>query len=810
MSVSTPLLAPRGGTRERLRLRLQVQGVVQGLGFRPYVYRLAIQTGVSGWVCNSQAGVIIEVEGSPQELRVFHQRLEEEPPSGSAFQRVDAVWLEPAGWEGFEIRPSDRTGESAFAVRPDIATCAACLQEIFDPGNRRYGYPFTNCTHCGPRYTILERLPYDRENTSMVGFTMCPECRAEYEDPADRRFHAQPNACPNCGPHLELWSTSGEHVPQDAAALRGAAEAIKRGQILAVKGLGGFHLITDARSESAVQALRQRKHREEKPFAVMLPGIAQVKELCRLSPLEEELLRSPEAPVVLLQRLKGCHAGITEGVAPGNPFLGVMLPYTPLHHLLLAALEFPVVATSGNRSDEPICIDEVEARERLRGIADGFLVHNRPIVRHVDDSVVRVVAGRELMVRRARGYAPLPIAIQVPDKKSATKGPEAGSASGIESGRGILAVGGQNKNAVAVTAGNAIALSQHIGDLDTVRALSTFRGVIQDLQKLFGIEFEYVVSDLHPDYRSTREAQVRPQSQIGVQHHFAHVLACMAENKIAEPLLGIAWDGTGYGLDGMIWGGEFLRVENGEYDRFATFRPFRLPGNNQAIREPRRSAMGMLYERHGSDAFELSDVPTLSAFNRAELQAVIRSLERPFNAPLTTAVGRLFDAVASMLGVHQRVSYEGQAAMALEWLAAEGADEESSYPFALRRLDPTGVSAEVRVAARDALWQADWAPVLDALLEDVRAKLPPARMAWRFHRSLIELLLTLAAQAGLERVALSGGCFQNTLLLEGAISALRAAGHRVYWHRQVPTHDGGLALGQAFAGLNAWTKGARR
>ncbi|MCL4178325.1 MAG: carbamoyltransferase HypF [Verrucomicrobia bacterium] len=802
MRASFPTVAAVVPTGPRLRLRLRLQGVVQGVGFRPHVYRLAVEAGLDGWVGNTPLGVAIEVEGGEKALWDFRRRLERERPPGSSIQSLEAVWLEAAGWTGFEIRPSDQAGAPSLLVRPDVAVCDACVREIFDPANRRFGYPFTNCTHCGPRYSILEALPYDRANTSMRRFEMCPECRREYQDPADRRFHAQPNACPKCGPLLELWSADGTPVARREEAMAEAVEALRRGRILAVKGLGGYQLLVDARSEAAVQALRQRKHREEKPLAVMVPGMEEARTLCRVSAIEEGLLRSPEAPIVLLRRLEG-NLPLAAAVAPGHPFLGIMLPYTPLHHLLLAALRFPVVATSGNLSDEPICIDETEARERLQGIVDGFLVHNRPIVRQVDDSVVRVVAGREMVVRRARGYAPLPVAIA-----GGGSGSGPGETAGAGTKRGVLAVGGQLKNTVALSAGGAVVLSQHIGDLETAAALSAFRRVVHDLQRLFGVEPARVMADLHPDYVSTKEAKRWVESPTGVQHHHAHILSCMAENELEGPVLGIAWDGTGYGLDGMVWGGEFLIAEAGGYERLATLRPFRLPGGERAVREPRRSAAGLLFAGYGPGAFDQRDLPTLAAFSPAEMRAVRESLERPFNAPLTTAVGRLFDAVASLLGVRQQTGFEGQAAMALESLAM-GSSDRGAYPLALR---PAGGGTDpgeggTRVAARDALWHADWGPLLDELLGDLRAGVPPERMAARFHRGLIELMVAVAARAGLERVAVSGGCFQNVVLLEGAIERLRAAGHRVYWHQRVPTNDGGLALGQAVAGMRSGLEG---
>jgi hydrogenase maturation protein HypF len=775
----------------RLRLRLHLQGVVQGVGFRPHAYRLATAAGLSGWVENCAEGVVVEAEGSEGALRDFSRRLEVERPPGSSIQSLEAVWLDPVGCEGFEIRRSDSAGTKTVLVRPDVATCAACVDEIFDPGNRRFGYPFTNCTHCGPRYSIIEALPYDRGNTSMKRFRMCPDCHREYEDPGNRRFHAQPNACPECGPQLELWSASGAVEARGTLALERAAQAVLGGAVLAVKGLGGFQLMADARDGGAVERLRSRKHREEKPFAIMMSGIAQAGEFCLISDAEERLLLSPEAPIVLLRsRQRG---DICSGVAPGNPFLGVMLPYTPLHHLLLARWQCPVVATSGNLSDEPLCIDEFEAKERLRGIADYYLVHDRPIVRPVDDSVVRVVAGREVILRRARGYAPLPVSVIKPANEPDLDPPGTGS---------VLAVGGQQKNTVALSNGRWIVMSQHVGDLENVAALQGFRKVVRDLQRLFEVNPRLVVADLHPDYASRADAQQGPVEVVEVQHHHAHLLACMAENELEGPVLGVAWDGTGYGTDGMIWGGEFMIVKDHGYDRFATVRPFRLPGNSLAVREPRRSAAGLLFEHYGSRSFERGDLYALKSFNAAELRAVRLSLERPFNAPLTTAVGRLFDGVASLLGLHDKVSFEGQAAMALEFLAT-GCPETGSYdmPLQLSAGHQHLTARQARDPEKDPVFQLDWGPLLEGLLADVAKGMPRDFLAMRFHRTLMDATAVVAERAGVERIALSGGCFQNGILLEGITRRLQAAGHRVYWHQRVPPNDGGLALGQVMAGI---------
>ncbi|MDW8241321.1 MAG: carbamoyltransferase HypF, partial [Acidobacteriota bacterium] len=516
------------------RLRITIRGAVQGVGFRPFVYRLANEMGLPGWVLNSPQGVFIEVEGNAPELETFLLRIEREKPPRSFIQSLEYSFLDPVGYTTFEIRHSDESGEKTALVLPDIATCSDCLREIFDPTNRRHRYPFTNCTNCGPRFTIIEALPYDRPNTTMKHFAMCNECRSEYENPLDRRFHAQPNACPRCGPHLELWDAGGKVLASHHDALGGAAAAIRDGRIVAVKGLGGFHLIVDARNEDAVVCLRRRKHREEKPFALMYPHLECVKEHCIVSELEERLLLSPESPIVLLRRRSEgriVRSAISPSVAPGNPYLGVMLPYTPLHHLLMAELGFPVVATSGNLSDEPICTDEQEALERLAGIADLFLIHNRPIARHVDDSVVRVMMGRELVLRRARGYAPLPIAnCGVTDSQGTPSLVQEGTSSPTS----MFAVGAHLKNTIAVSVGSQVFVSQHIGDLETAEAFEAFQRVIKSFHDLYNLRPSAVACDAHPDYLSTHYARRNGLPVISVQHHYAHVLSCMAENEL-EP-----------------------------------------------------------------------------------------------------------------------------------------------------------------------------------------------------------------------------------------------------------------------------------
>jgi hydrogenase maturation protein HypF len=756
------------------RARVIVHGAVQGVGFRPFAYRLATALGLCGWVRNSPQGVFIEVEGGRPDLDQFLLRLERDKPPRAIIQSLESSWLDPVGYKRFEVRESEEAGEKTALILPDVATCVACLAEIFDPGNRRYLYPFTNCTDCGPRFSIIEALPYDRPNTSMKRFGMCPECEREYHDPADRRFHAQPNGCPNCGPQLELWTPSGNVLARKHEALLRAAEAVRAGQVLALKGLGGFQLLVDARNEQAVRCLRDRKQREEKPFALMLPSLEAVKNLCEVSPFEERLLRAPEAPIVLLRRQQVPTGGppLAPSVAPWNPNLGVMLPYTPLHHLLLRELGFAVVATSGNLSDEPLCTDEREALERLHGLADVFLVHNRPIVRHVDDSIVRVVLNRELVLRRARGYAPLPVPLRREERGS--------------SSTAVLAVGGHLKNTVALAIGRQAFISQHIGDLETRQAYSAFCRVAVDLQKLHEAKPGLVVCDMHPDYLSTKYAAELAGPVLAVQHHYAHVAACMAENELEGAVLGVSWDGTGYGPDGTIWGGEFLLTDETSFTRVAHFRPFSLPGGEAAIKEPRRTALGLLYALQGHQAFLRYDLFPLLSISEGELAVLRQMLERGVQSPVTSSVGRLFDAVASLVGLRQRVRFEGQAAMELEFSLE--ADRQESYPLAIRDGSPAIV---------------DWEPMIHQLLQDVSRGATIGAMAAQFHNALVEAIVQVAQKVGEQRVVLTGGCFQNRYLTERAVLRLGQAGFRVYWHQRVPPNDGGLALGQVAAALRA-------
>lgn len=753
------------------RVRVKLRGAVQGVGFRPFIYRLATGLGLAGFVGNSSQGVLIEVEGSRSQLDGFLAAIEREKPPRAFIQGLESSFLDPVGFSGFEIRASDETGAKTALVIPDIAVCPECIEEVFDPGDRRHLYPFTNCTNCGPRFTIIEALPYDRPNTTMRAFQMCERCQAEYEDPLDRRFHAQPNACPVCGPHLELWGTDGIRLSTHQVALLEAVDCIRRGGVVAVKGLGGFHLMVSAYDDDAVHRLRRRKHREEKPFALMYPDLESVEMDCEVGDAERRLLLSPECPIVLLRRRAGVPAG---EVAPANPYLGVMLPYTPLHHLLTRLLRSPVVATSGNVADEPICTDEQEAVCRLTGIADLFLVHNRPIARHVDDSIVRVMMGREMVLRRARGYAPLPLQLLEPAPR-------------------ILAVGAHLKNAVATSTGTDVFVSQHIGDLENAESLRVFEGVIAGFENLYDVRPVAVACDAHPDYLSTQFARRQPTLNVPVQHHFAHVLSCMAENEVTPPSLGVAWDGTGYGLDGTIWGGEFLSVPPGlTFHRAAHLRTFRLPGGERAIKEPRRSAIGLLYEVFGDSVFTMEQLAPLRAFTPGEVKVLGAMLAGALNSPVTSSAGRLFDAVAAILDIRQRVRFEGQAAMELEF-ALDGVAGDDYYDFDITR--------------KDGVLVVDWGPLIHEILAELRADTPVSVISARFHNTLAETIVTVARSIGEHKVVLTGGCFQNKYLTERAVRRLRDEGFRPYWHQRVPPNDGGIALGQVAAAAESLRKG---
>ncbi len=751
------------------RLHIRIHGLVQGVGFRPFVHHLAGSLRLNGYVLNDPQGVEIEAEGAPEALALLLLRLPKEKPALASIQGLESAYLDPVGYAGFEIRPSGQSGERSALVLPDIATCPDCLAEVMDPADRHYRYPFTNCTHCGPRYSIILALPYDRAATTLASFALCADCRREYEDPANRRFHAQPTACPACGPQLALWDAAGQALASKDDALRLAGQMLREGRIVAVKSLGGFHLMVDARNEDAISRLREAKHREEKPFALLFPSLDCIRGQCLVDDEEARLLASPEAPIVLLRRRRDAAEPLPASLAPQNPLLGCMLPSNPLHHLLAADLGFPLVATSGNLSDEPICTDEHEALERLAGLAELFLVHDRPIARHVDDSISRVMLGRGQVLRRARGHAPLAISLPLPGLKGAA-----------------LAHGGHLKNSLALRRGPLVFVSQHIGDLDTPQAQAAHQRVAQDLPRLLGAAPLAAAHDLHPDYASTRLAQSSGLPCIAVQHHHAHIAACMADNGLDGEVLGLAWDGTGFGPDGTVWGGEFLACGYAGYRRIAHLRQFRLAGGDAAARDPRRSLLGCLHALHGSGLLRsYGGLRALSGFSGQELALLVQMLDKGLNAPFTSSMGRLFDAAAALAGFERAMRHEGQAAMALEALVRHPA-QAPGYGFPL--LSAPGLPLV-----------ADWGPCLEQMAAEALQGVDPALRAERFHSGLAGLAVAVAQGAGLSRVCLSGGCFQNQRLLQAVKEALERAGFRAYWHQRVPCNDGGISLGQAAA-----------
>ncbi|MDF0676049.1 MAG: carbamoyltransferase HypF [Nitrospira sp.] len=774
------------------RIRVEVEGTVQGVGFRPFIYRLASELGLTGWIKNTRNGVAIEVEGAVPVVETFLQRLRSDAPASASAEVISTSAIPMLDDESFSIGQCTESGQRALVISPDLATCADCRRELNDPNDRRFRHPFLTCTQCGPRYSLLTAIPYERSNTTMAGFDLCSACRAEYTTEADRRFHAEPIACPACGPRLSLWDEQGHEVADGEKALRRASALLEQGLIVAVKGLGGFQLWVDAKSAEAVRRLRDRKRRLEKPFAVLFPSVDAIRDYCLLSSDEEAVLCSQQAPIVLVRKRRD--VVLADAVAPGNPYLGVMLPATPLHHLLMASLQRPMVATSGNRSEEPIVTDEREALVRLQGLADAFLVHDRPIARPIDDSVVLVVSrrcgmedtgqaekprGDVVILRRARGYAPQPIRW--------SDGPSNGNVQGS-----ILAVGGHLKNTVALLTGNRVVLSQHLGDLSTVESDKAFQQAVEDLQRMLQVKPQAVACDLHPDYRSTAFARMLSEAflvpLVPVLHHHAHVASCMAEHKLNGEVLGIAWDGAGYGGDGQVWGGEFLIASYRQFSRFAHLRPFRLPGGEAAMREPNRSAAAVLWELMG-EAILVHRLPSWKVTEKqlAQLASLLRS---SIAWPWTTSMGRLFDAVASLTGLCPQASFEGQAAMAVQFAAEQdvkaGGVGGEGYPIDLVPSD-----------GPDTKRMADWRPMISALLEDLRRGINPDKIAARFHAGLAAATVSLAQEAGLPRVVLTGGCFQNRLLLSLVRQRLEAAGFTVYSHALVPPNDGGLSLGQA-------------
>lgn len=744
-----------------------VRGAVQGVGFRPFVYRLAHELCLGGFVRNDTQGVFIRIIGPAGQLDRFVERLPREAPFPACVEEVTEIARgETHRFEPFQILTSDLQGQPEAVIMADLATCPECRRELLDPANRRFRYPFINCTHCGPRFSIIQGIPYDRPHTTMRGFTQCPACQAEYDHPADRRFHAQPNACPVCGPRLAWWRPTGQALAEGEAALQAAVQALRDGRIVAVKGLGGFHLVCDARRPEVVQTLRARKHREEKPFAVMVPDLETAHALGRLTDAETALLQNPAAPIVLVDRRDGTN--LADAVAPGNPTLGLLLPYTPLHHLLMHDLGFPVVATSGNLSDEPICTDEHEALLRLRGLADFFLVHNRPIARPLDDSVARIIAGKPCLLRRARGYAPLPIPWSLPAP--------------LPRDTVLLAVGAHMKTSVTLATSTRAILGPHIGDLDALESRRAFERAALDLATLYAATPTRWACDRHPDYASSAYAREHGRDLVAVQHHHAHIAAGLAEHGLTGPVCGFAWDGTGLGDDGTLWGGECLLVGPGSCRRLGRIRGFALPGGDHAARKPVWSAVGALQEYFPDEmpglAVDLLGLP------EPEVRTLIALVTKQINAPRTSSVGRWFDVVAALTGVCRASAFEGQAAMQLEWAIAGSPPDVPPYPFEVQT-GADGLSVNLR-------------NMLISILQDVRAGLPVATIARRFHHTLAASALAQARLQNEHQVVLSGGCFQNRYLTECCINRLREGGFVPYWHQLVPPNDGGVSLGQAW------------
>ncbi|HZP89380.1 MAG TPA: carbamoyltransferase HypF [Actinomycetota bacterium] len=733
---------------------LEVRGIVQGVGFRPFVWRLATRHGIAGWVRNRSGIVEIHAEGSERALEAFCAAIAAEAPP---LARVEDVRWSPASvldLAGFEVDRSLSEAGGDRMVSPDVATCAACLTELFDPKDRRYRYPFINCTDCGPRFTIIERLPYDRERTSMRVFPLCDDCRREYLDPSNRRFHAEPVACPVCGPRVELRDAGWR--PLDGDPIAEAASLLRRGMIVAVKGLGGFHLACDATNDRAVHALRVRKARPDKPFAVMVADVEQARELFELAPDEVALLGSPSAPIVLVPDL----GRLAPSVAPGHRRQGAMLPSTPLHHLLLGEAQIPLVMTSGNRSDEPICTGNDEARERLSGIADAFLVHDREIVARYDDSVARVWRSGPVVIRRARSFAPSPIELPVEVRPT-------------------LGAGAMLNGTFCLASGTRAFLSQHIGDLDTEEAMRAYADALDRYRCVFALEPEVVAHDLHPDFATTRFAEETGLPRVAVQHHHAHVAAVMAEHRLGGPVIGVAFDGFGLGDDGTIWGGEFLACDWGRAERLGHLRAVRQPGGDAAVRQPWRMALA-----HAADAGCLAEARSLMPERGDDSAVVLGQIRSGLASPLTSSMGRLFDAVSALARVCREATYEGQPAMLLEQAAEP--EDANAYPVRLDLLDGRLI--------------VDSRPIVAGVVRDLLEGVPAGRVSARFHHSVAEAIELVCARirssTGLDRVCLGGGVFQNALLVDETVGRLEALGFSVFVPRQVPAGDGGIALGQ--------------
>ena len=748
---------------------ISVRGIVQGVGFRPFVYGLAVKHNLKGWVYNTSEDVRIEVEGAAEAIKQFVQDLETKAPPLAHIENVTIKYRPPHGYKNFKIRHSQAQKGKYQLISPDIATCQACLGELLNPEDRRYCYAFTNCTNCGPRFTIIEDMPYDRPKTTMRYFQMCPQCKAEYDNPLDRRFHAQPNACPKCGPQVQLVDNQGNRV-MESNPIAVASQILKEGKIVAIKGLGGFLLACDATNDNVVKMLRQRKKRSSKPFAIMVSTIDEAKRHCYVSPEEENLLTSPQSPIVLMRWRED--SSVSREVAPNLRFLGIMLPYTPLHHILLRDTGLPLVMTSGNLSEEPITKDNDEALRRLSEIADYFLVHNRDIYSRYDDSVAIVERGTSQLIRRARSYAPYPIRLPF-------------------EARQVLGCGAEEKNTFCLTKDNYAFLSQHIGDMENMETLEHFDSTISLYKRLFYIEPEIITHDLHPDYLATKYAKELGDSGIKlipVQHHHAHIASCMADNGLESPVIGVAFDGTGMGADGNIWGGEFIVGDYCSFNRAGHLEYLPLPGGTAAIKRPYRTAIGYILTLLGENTLS-HDLPVMTEVDDMEIEIIKRQIERKINSPLSSSIGRLFDAISALLGIRREIDYEGQAAVELEMAAYEEdyAHTQESYPYHI--VEGEGIRI---LRLRD---------LLSAVIEDVHQGISKGRISVKFHNTIAQMINEMchliASETGITQVALSGGVFQNRLLLRKTVELLESSGLRIFTHRLVPCNDGSISLGQA-------------
>lgn len=742
--------------------KVNVRGIVQGVGFRPFVYQLANLHGLSGDVANNSTGVIIRIEGDVEGISAFILDLETKCPPLAKVTQISQTAIPSQGFKQFIIRKSKAGISKSTLISPDMSICDDCLSELFDPKDRRYGYPFINCTNCGPRYTIIDDIPYDRPNTSMKHFTMCPACQAEYDSPADRRFHAQPNACSVCGPHVTLYTVSGSRV-STKEPIASTIRILKKGMIVAIKGLGGFHLAVDAENDDAIARLRRRKHREEKPFAIMSYDVDHIRRYAYVEPEEEALLRSPQRPIVILKKRKP--NSLSKEISPRNRYFGAMLPYTPLHYLILAHDFTALVMTSGNISEEPIAIDNEDAFERLSSIADYFLVHNRDIYLRSDDSIMKRISGTSRFLRRSRGYVPRPVFLKQKDPK-------------------ILACGAELKNTICLTRENNAFLSQHIGDLENFATYEFFKLTINHMKQILDIDPVLISYDLHPDYLSTRYAEEQQDiEKIQVQHHHAHIVSCMAENKLDMPVIGLSFDGTGYGTDGNIWGGEILIADASQFTRVAHLSYIPMPGSSAAIKEPWRMAVSYLYNTYGEEFWNL-ELPLFKEIDEKKLEIVVNMIGKRINSPYTSSLGRFFDGIAAIVGIRNNVFFEGQAAMELEMLAEDKIKGTYDYEW---------VSGD----CRQVLIQ----PIIYGVVRDMEKDIHPSVISTKFHMTLIRLFSELCAvirkESRVNQVVLSGGVFQNSILLTGLIHALEKKEFQVFTHTQVPPNDGGICLGQA-------------